>query len=580
MTTKRCVLTLLISFLILTAGTIQAVDYKEYKATRLETEYFEISFDKEEVRITTFEDGDAITTSFPKSSLSAKNGRVSAEGTLLFDDLGLLMDGQHYYYDSVYSTHISEDDKIVTITFYTRKPSATRTSRFKRGNIIGVGKPIIIEEDDFIRGTVIAVGTDVEIYGEVNRDIIAIEGDIYVGPDAVARGDIAVINGSAELADNASIYGEVYDVERHRVRFRHRFARDMHDWDFLDKLTYDRVDGLGLYLGVEYRDPDSLLPVFSVSAGYAFNSERWRFNLGLEQTVLRQPAIAVGANYYRRLANEDGWLLGDDENTVFALLATEDFRDYYEAEGGSIYAKARPWTDITVEAGYRHEETGWLDGRRHLWSMFGGNKLFPENFNTVNDDFRAIGIAEVDTTNNGVLYAHAAWDTRDKIDPFDESAWYVTADLEWAGDGLSSDFDYRRYMLGVRRYQKINRRATLVARGIYAGSDGYLPMYKRFFLGGLGTLQGYDHKEYMGTRFWMLNTEYRFRFPRLETAVAVFWDMGQIANDRKLDSSVDVKNDVGLAVYFEDDFRISLAKRLDRSFDDNPVFYVRLDHVF
>ena len=105
-------------------------------------------------------------------------------------------------------------------------------------------------------------------------------------------------------------------------------------------------------------------------------------------------------------------------------------------------------------------------------------------------------------------------------------------------------------------------------------------MYKRFFLGGLGTLQGYDHKEYMGTRFWMLNTEYRFKFPRVETAVSVFWDMGQIANDRKLDGSIDIKNDVGLALYFEDDFRISLAKRLDRSVDDNPVFYVRLNHVF
>ena len=29
-----------------------------------------------------------------------------------------------------------------------------------------------------------------------------------------------------------------------------------------------------------------------------------------------------------------------------------------------------------------------------------------------------------------------------------------------------------------------------------------------------------------------------------------------------------------------DDFKVSLAKRLDRSFDDNPIFYVRLDHVF
>ncbi|UCE25008.1 MAG: BamA/TamA family outer membrane protein [Candidatus Zixiibacteriota bacterium] len=577
----KYVLRAIIGIVCLFAGvTASAVEYKEYKRTRLEKEYFEISYDRTEVRITTFEDDDTYTSVYPRSSLEADEGKIYSDGRLLFDEKGLVVDEQYFYYDDIVDSRIMSEEKVVTITFYTRKPSPSQTTKFKRGNLVVAGEPLTVKEDDFVRGMVLAVGSDVDVLGEVNRDVISILGDVYIGPDAVARGDVAAVDGRIDVASDASVYGEVYDVDRRNIRLRLRFSRGLRDWDFLNNLTYDRVDGLGLNLGVQYQDHDSLLPTFMVQMGYAFNSERWRYETGLEQTILRDPAVAAGGRIYRRLATDDDWLIGEDENTAFALLATEDFRDYYQAEGGNLYVKVRPRHDIDIESGYRLEETRWLDARRHLWSLFGGSKLFPENFNTVNDAFRAASIAEIDTTNIGVLYASASWDTRDKADPFDRSAWYATVDLEWSHDSFSSDFDYRRYVIGVRRYQKINRRAALITRGVYGGSDGYLPMYKRFFLGGLGTLRGYDHKEFMGTRFWLANTEYRINFPRIEAAISIFWDVGQIANEHKLDGSIDIKNNLGLALYLEDDFKVSLAKRLDRSFDDNPIFYVRLDHIF
>ena len=120
----------------------------------------------------------------------------------------------------------------------------------------------------------------------------------------------------------------------------------------------------------------------------------------------------------------------------------------------------------------------------------------------------------------------------------------------------------------------------LIMRGMYGGSDGYLPIYKRYFLGGLGTLRGYRHKEYMGTRFWMINTEYRTRFPGSDIAAALIWDMGKIGNDTALDSDVDLKHSIGFALTLGDDFRISVAKRLDRSDDNDPRIYDRLTQPF
>lgn len=580
MRTLSVILTCVVITTLLAAGSIFGVDYKEYRRTRLLSEYFTISYDKDNITITAYSGEDSYASVFLRHDVRARQGKVLVGDEVLFDEMGLVMEGRYFFYDSIADSRITRSDGAVEITFFTRKPSADETTRFKRGNLVAVGESVTVESDDFIRGMVLVVDGNIVVEGEVNKDIVAVLGDIYVGPKAVARGDIAAVSGHVDIDGDASVYGDVYDPDRHVVRRRHRFAEWDNPWDMIEKITYDRVDGLGLYLGVGYNDPDSLLPSLSAVGGYAFNSEKWRFKFELEQSILRNPALAAGGRLYRRLATEDDRLIGDEENTAFALLATEDFRDYYEAEGGAIYLRSVPMEFAMVETGYRFEETNWLDARRHLWSMFGGSKLFGENFGTVEDDFRTAGIAELDTTANAVWYSRMDWDTRSEDGPFEQSAWHVTADFEWSNESLNSDFDYRRYTLAVRRYQEIHRRSMIIARAVFGNSDGYLPMYKRFFLGGLGTLRGYDHKEYMGTRFWLVNTEYRVKFPRLESAVSVFWDVGQIANDQKLDDAVEIKNNLGIAAYIEDDFKISLAKRLDRSFDDNPIFYVRLDYLF
>ena len=209
----------------------------------------------------------------------------------------------------------------------------------------------------------------------------------------------------------------------------------------------------------------------------------------------------------------------------------------------------------------------------------GGSKLFRENFSTVGLDERVPGQEEIDTTQNGNLTLSAAYDTRSESDPFRFSAWYATGSVEWSNKSFASDFDYTRWLIGLRRYQKIQRYITLLLRGMYGGSDGHLPLYKRFYVGGLGTLRGYKHKEVHGTKFWMGNAEYRIRYPRTDIAASVIWDVAQVAEHTGF-SEADVKHSLGVAAYIGNNLRVSIAKRLDRSYDAEPKIYVRFDHVF
>lgn len=554
--------------------------YKDYKSSSRQEEYFEISFDKKEIGITVFEDGKDITAYFPRKSIEKSESQVLLGDSAWFDGDALVFAGVSYPYKKISDIRITDADDLVTITFFTRPGVSQRAQRLKRGNRVGFSNDIVVEEDEFVRGIIFSVIGDIEVYGEVNKDIVSLFGDVYIGPGAVARGDIASVSGRIDIARDASVYGEIYSGEEDRLKRKRRFYRKEKAISFLGNFKYNRVDGATVYSGLRFDDRDSLLPSIWAIGGYAFESERWRYDFGLEQTLWRTRPLAIGGSFYRRLASDDDWLLTDHENLVFTLLVTEDFKDYYEAEGGSVYLTFKPLSTVSLEGRYRFERTKWLDAHPHLWSLFGGSKLFGENFGRVEADFREASMAEIDTTDNAFLSARVEFDTRDKENPFEKSAWHLTGDIERSHADLNSDFDYCRYTLTVRRYQKIHPRVMLLCRGMYGGSDGYLPMYKRFYLGGLGTLRGYKHKEYMGSRFWMANVEYRIDFPRTDLAASIFWDGGQIANDTKLDRDIEVKHSLGVAVFFGDDMRVNLSKRLDRSFDDSPKIYVRFDHVF
>ena len=553
--------------------------YKDYTRRATRSMFFEVGFDKNTIELSVPGDSGKTTVSYRLDEMEIKHHAVYFEGVKVFDSAGVIIDGNTLAYYDIYDSRITEQNEFTVITFFSRSDEPEKLYHVKPGNVINYSESFVVDEHEFIRGLVFTVLGDIDVDGEVNKDVISLFGDINVGPAAVARGDVVSVTGNITIARHASIYGEVYSAKEKRRARRGRFYRPERVNEIAAGLIYDRVDGAHPWLQYKFDDGDSLLPRVQLRGGYAFASSRWRYNVQIEQSILRSIPIAVGGSLYQKLATQDDWIIGDNENTFFALFFTEDYRDYYEADGVSLYVRSHPLKAMTVEACYQYDETNWLQAHRHLWSLFGGDRLFRANFNTVDSTYRAYGIEEIDTTANAGLHLLVDYDTRDRENPFSQSAVAVTGEFEWSNPDLNSDFDYRRYTLSLRRYQKLNRHTMLLARLMYGGSDGYLPMYKRFFLGGLNTLRGYFTKEYMGTRFWMGNAEYRFSFPHSDLALSVLYDVGQIANDRKLNDQVDVKQSLGLALYVGSDTRISVARRLDRSYDNGPRLYARLSHV-
>lgn len=578
---KKNILLLITLFVCcsLLSSFVFADDYKKYQKSK-QDKYFELSFTKKYLTVKIFEESPKTSFKYLRASIKKVGNEVLADGKLLFNDEGLVIDNNVYEYSNISNTMIYEKDNKITITFLSGSDSK-RSSRFKRGNKFSFDENITIDKDDFIRGIVFSIAGDIEIFGEVNKDVISLVGDIYIGSGAVVRGDIVSVKGKVKASKRANVYGEINYIDNKKFKKRrHRFTRNDSDFDFETRSDYNRVDGLFIANSFNFIDNDSLLPSFTSEIGYAFASERWRYHVGIEQTLLKGPKLSIGGAFYRELTSEDNWIIESSENQIFALLFTEDFKDYYESEGAKAYVKIKPASNLSIETGYNYRDTKYLRAHRHLWSLFGGDKLFPENYSTVADNFRSALIAALDSTTNASWYSSFDYSTVSKKHPFDNSGWHVSAEYEWSSESLNSDYDYKRYMFNIRRYQSINRYVTLLLRVVYGGSDGFLPMEKRFYLGGPGTLRGYDNKELMGNEFWMLNSEYRFSLPGDEFALSVFWDVARVANGVNLSSKDDIKNNIGLSLYIGDNFNVSLAKRLDRSYDDDPMFYARFKHHF
>jgi len=317
---------------------------------------------------------------------------------------------------------------------------------------------------------------------------------------------------------------------------------------------YNRVDGATPGGTVAFQNEQNPAPLLYAGASYATGRDRFLGAAGFEFPIGNGPWLRVGADAFRRTASEDVWIVSEPENTLFALVARTDYRDYYEATGGAGHVIWEPGRDVAIEGGIRIQNESSLPTRVRF-SIFGKDDRFRPN-------------PPVEAGDEGLLTLSA------RLGPERvplTGGTRGTIRYERAGGTLMGrDFDYGRVHATFRALHRFSRRMLGRARA-QGGStrEGTLPPQKVWHLGGIGTLHAHDYKALSGDQFFLVNTEYLVRvrkrffpFTFLDWGAAWFGTENLDRQRPALDGGVGFR--IG-----EDPIAVTVARDLQRS--DAPL---------
>jgi hypothetical protein len=363
-------------------------------------------------------------------------------------------------------------------------------------------------------------------------------------------------------------------------------------------IDYNRVDGFYLALVASNKSNVFPMPRFYLEGGHSWRRDRWLYTFEIEQPVLAPFMLSVGGSFYDKTDSYDKEIISDDENFISSAFVKRDYRDYFDRRGVNGFVAVRPLPKVTLKVGYTSDDYRPLETLAHA-ALFRRNSEFaPNPHNPAVKEPRGENPYQIcynpdtesmtcDMLTVKSVEALCELDTRDCCDSPTTGIW-TRLSGEWAGRDFGGDLDYSRYIADLRFYNRISSKQKYAIRVKFGGmtipDDASCPCIpgpeyffpKQFYVGGIGTMPGYDYKEFRGTHMILMNVEYVLAF-KSNMGLLFFADGGDARGQGESTSDVidamKIKYDAGVGVRLESggDHMITLgvAKRLDDS--DEPV---------
>jgi outer membrane protein assembly factor BamA len=347
---------------------------------------------------------------------------------------------------------------------------------------------------------------------------------------------------------------------------------------------YNRVEGTFLGGGLKINPPMLEGVTLTGRAGYGFSNEEWRYSADIQKSFFQMNQLQIGAGYFFSTATLDDWYIGWIENSLAAFLFNDDYMDYFAQKGFQAFIskdffdnKFRMRLDA---ANYDYESMP----RKTNWSVFRKDDKFRLN-------------PDVEQGNETSLKLTLSYDGRDNP-LFPLSGWLIDGIYE----RTFNDFETNGLFFTVRRFQTTFGAQRVRAKTMLGSRTGSIANQHLMDLGGLGTLPGFETKEFAnGNRLLLFSLNYQFGGDLLRKlplsfipvydalSLSVFTNSGWLAQLDKDDAilkgfdkvnSNQMKTDVGLALSVSEEmFVMKFAKRTDRS-EAAWHFLVRIMYKF
>jgi len=296
---------------------------------------------------------------------------------------------------------------------------------------------------------------------------------------------------------------------------------------------YNRVDGLNL--GASARatlfDPVSFDHAEAYGhVAYGFSSHKARYAVGALKPFGPNRQFAVGYEYHDLTDNDDAFRRRTVDDLPGSRIYFSIFEDYYRRRGHEAYAFARPTSRFQLGAIWRSDDYRSLPATANNQILFSRKRT--ANPEVTEGRMRSVvGVAR--WAWKRALFSSWSEERESFLlrnpygTPFErDDQARVEGSLEVASPRLGGDFDFRRFIGQARAAHAFSPRQALLLRGLLGVGSGEVPIQRRFYLGGIGTLRGYSLKQFGGDHMVLTTAEYWLYPPSPWPGLVFFYDGG------------------------------------------------------
>jgi hypothetical protein len=374
-----------------------------------------------------------------------------------------------------------------------------------------------------IVGDVAALGGPFTLAGEVQGDLVVVNGDLVFEEGSFVRGSALVVGGRVlgedlgRIGGNLRVFPEPLRYVRRGERIdgvgrpaeRDGFGPDF-PWGDVRLVVkagqnYNRIEGLPVMFGPSLRVSGAnpfrldLYGIWRTEMGLELGREDFGYEFQVEQALGGRNRLAVGGSFFSLVEPVEDWGISNLEASLATFVLHKDFRDYYERTGWSAFARFRfPFHPVALRAGFVSEDHAFARVAGP-WSLTKNQEPWREQPLVAEGSFRFFeGSVTIDTRN-------------DQRDP--THGWYVQARTRrgvggelvrpphlTAAEGEAEPVNAQEFdtnllsgFLDLRSYRRITPTSSLNFRGVLAGAlnDVPLPPQYQHALGGVGSLPGF-----------------------------------------------------------------------------------------
>lgn len=268
--------------------------------------------------------------------------------------------------------------------------------------------------------------------------------------------------------------------------------------------TYNRVEGLPVYLGPTFHDSigaadltASVMGIIRSASTFHWDSQNLGHRIAADVRVGRGRGYGLGLSSFDVITPIEPWQLPDPDAGLAAFFGHRDFRDHFSRHGVRGTASFNMSTRSSFSADWSDERWGSVH-QRSVFSVFGNGTAW-----------RANPVVDAGRFHLGVLRANI--DTRnDETNP--STGWLILAEYERGTGEITApaptspsaraafpgQVTYGRGLVDLRRYNRLSPTTWFNMRLVLGGwlNGDELPLQRRFSVGGLGTVPGIDFREY------------------------------------------------------------------------------------